>query len=378
MSVALPIDRDAVVAASSPRGILIVRLGAMGDVLHALPAVAALRHAYPRARIGWIIERRWQSLLAAESPGRTPDHTQDCAPLSPARPLVDCIHPVDTRLWRSAPFTRKTLHELKTAFSNMRSLHYEVAIDFQGALKSALAGRLSGASELNGFTRPREVPASILYTRRIIASGTHVIDQNLSLAAALTGLPSSGIDFPLPHDTAAEHQCESELARMGITQFAILTPGAGWGAKQWPAARYGELAASLGKLGLRSLINAAPGEEALAATVVEHSGGAAISLACSLPHLIAFTRRAQLFIGGDTGPMHLAAALKVPVVALFGPTDPSRNGPYTANCVVIRDPRSITSYSHGNAADPGLSAIESSQVIAAATNLLGGTGKKHE
>jgi heptosyltransferase-1 len=121
---------------------------------------------------------------------------------------------------------------------------------------------------------------------------------------------------------------DKQLTKQGISNFAILNPGAGWGAKRWPAERYGHVARALAATGVRSILNYGPGEEGMAQQAEAASEGAAVVMKSSITELIALTRRARLFVGGDTGPMHLAAALNVPVVGIFGPTDPARNGPY--------------------------------------------------
>src|SRR5581483_2894602 len=295
-------------------------------------------------------------------------------PLSSARPLVHCVHTVNTGAWRAAPLSRDTRRTVVAAVRELRARNYDVAVDFQGTIKSATLAVVSGARQRIGFAHTREKPASVLYSRRVEARGTHIVEQNLSLATAITGRTAPEIPFPeLPLDHGAECACEAELGRRGLREFAILSPGAGWGAKQWPAEGYAEVARALGKLGLRSLVNFGPGEEALAAAIAAQSGGAAEPLPSSnlegerlanpadrvsaLPYLIAFTRRARLFLGGDTGPMHLAAALRIPVVAIFGPTDPARNGPYGTRSIVLRSSKSVTSYSHRDRSDAGLLAI---------------------
>jgi heptosyltransferase-1 len=153
-------------------------------------------------------------------------------------------------------------------------------------------------------------------------------------------------------------------------EFAILNPGAGWGAKRWPAERYGEVARGLGDLGVRSILNYGPGEEELVRVAGVASGGTAQAMSCTISELIALTRRARLFIGGDTGPLHLAAALRVPVVAIYGPTDPARNGPYGTRSIVLRSAESVTSHARRAAADEGLLAIGSEAVVGAAKRLL--------
>lgn len=349
--------------------ILAVRLGAMGDVIHALAAVAALRDAFPEARIGWAVEERWAELLCA--PGEMMD-----LPRSAAKPLVDVVHPVDTAAWRSAPLSDETWGETVDSLRGLRAARYEAAIDFQGLMKSALVAKASGAPVRLGFADPKESAAKLFYTRAVARSGTHVVEMNLALARALSGKEAAPARFELPRDPDAEAWCDAELRRRGAERFLLLTPGGGWGAKLWPAARFGEAARALAQDDLRTLVNYGPGpsEAALAQEVVAASGGAAEALSCSVSELIALTRRTQLFLGGDTGPMHLAAALGVPVVTIFGPTDPARNGPFGKRNVVLRSAASQTSYAHRSAVDPGLLAITTEEVVAAARRLL----RKHD
>ena len=161
------------------------------------------------------------------------------------------------------------------------------------------------------------------------------------------------------------------MADAGIKDFAILNPGAGWGAKRWPSERYGLVARALADRGVRSVINFGPGEEALAQATAVAGAGAAVALQCTISELIALTRRAKLFIGGDTGPLHLAAALQVPVVAIFGPTDPARNGPYGTRSVVLRNPESATTHARNPNPDEAMLEIGVDAVVDAARSLLG-------
>src|ERR1700690_1431506 len=162
--------------------LLIVRLGAMGDVVHTLPAVAALRAAFPEATLGWLIEERWAELLCTLPTPRS-------GPRSAQRPLVDRIHTVNTRRWRSAPFTVATWERIAASISDLRAARYEIALDLQGAIRSSLLARWSGAPVIYGAAQPRENLASMFYTRQIITGGGHVVEQNLSLAAALANRP---------------------------------------------------------------------------------------------------------------------------------------------------------------------------------------------
>jgi heptosyltransferase-1 len=344
--------------------ILIVRLSSMGDVIHALPAAAMLREAFPHATLGWLIEERWAELLCTLSYPRAGER-------SPQRPLVDHLHPVSLKRWRRSLVSPQTWERIAASLSDLRAVNYQVAIDFQGAVRSAILARWSGAPTVYGAMQPREHPASMWYTRTVLTRGAHVVQQACSLVEALVGetLPIPPAHFPC--DAIGESAMDLRLHELGIHDFAILNPGAGWGAKQWPAQRYGEVAQALAQDGLKTILNYGPHEESLARTAEAASGGAAVALSFSVSELISLTRRAKLFIGGDTGPMHLAAALGIPVVALFGPTDPARNGPCGTRSIVLRNPASRTSLSHKNESDPGLLAITPADVIQAARQLLG-------
>jgi heptosyltransferase-1 len=354
---------------------LIVRLSAMGDVLHTLPAVYALREALPQAFIGWLIEERWAELLCAPGTARRGSR-------SSARPLVDEVHTVNLKQWGKSLFSISTAQRVATVWNDVRDAHYDVAVDLQGAMRSAVLARFSGARAVYGAAEPRESPASLWYTRKAVARGRHVIEQNLSVAESV--LQSMGVPPPrraiaadsrciLPRDSQAECRIEQRLVKCGVREFAILNPGAGWGAKRWPAERYGEVARKLAAQGLRSILNYGPGEEELVGVAESASRGAALAMSCTITELIALTRRARMFIGGDTGPLHLAAALQVPVVAIYGPTDPARNGPYGTHSVVLRSASSLTDHARRSAPDEGLLEIESEAVVAAAEKLLADT-----
>jgi heptosyltransferase I len=355
---------ESAILASNIRRLLIVRLGAMGDVIHGLAAVTALRAAFPNAMMGWLIEERWAELLCTLPTPRS-------GPLSPQRPLVDRVHTVNTRQWRTAPFSVATWERVAASLSDLRAARYEITLDLQGAVRSSLLARWSGAPVIYGAAQPRENLASMFYTRQVIPHGEHVVEHNLSLAEAVARRPLKIPQIELPCDEASDQECERRLNAQGLQEFALLNPGAGWGAKQWPAERYGEVARRLAGSGLRSLINFGPGEENLARAVASASGGTAETFTGSLTQLIALARRARLFIGGDTGPMHLAAALGVLVVGIFGPTDPARNGPFGTRSIVLRSAASYTSYSHVPGPDDGLREISAEQVVAAARQLLG-------
>jgi heptosyltransferase-1 len=344
--------------------LLVVRLSAMGDIIHTLPAAAMLRQAFPHATLGWLIEERWAELLCTSRYPRSGER-------SPQRPMIDRVHAVNLAEWRRQPFSFNTWQQVAAGLSQLRGIRYDAVVDFQGAVRSALLARWSGATVIYGDAQPRENTASMFYTRNVLTTGVHVVEQALTLAKAViptATVPAtlqSQVEFPVDPDA------ENRIAGLGDeNDFVILNPGAGWGAKMWPAERYGEVAKELARDGLRSVVNYGPGEEELAEAVASASGGAAEPISCSISELIALTRRARLFIGGDTGPMHLAAALKIPVVAIFGPTNPARNGPFGTSSMVLRSADSTTDHTRRREPDQGLLAISVGEVVTATRNLL--------
>jgi lipopolysaccharide heptosyltransferase I len=355
-----------------PKRLLVMRLGAMGDVIHTMHAVARLRNALPHVQLGWMIEERWSELLCAMGAARSGARSR-------TRPLVDFVHLVNTKAWRKSLLSSQTRRQFSSLLKEVRQQEYDLAVDFQGAIKSALLARLSRTERVLGMDRPRETPARMFYSALVRTQGPHVIDHYGELAAevlsrycpdqASRAITFSEPSLEFPHDATSEAKVSSRLNNI-TRRLVLLNPGAGWGAKQWPAERYGEISRELQKEGAIILVNYGPGEEQLARNVHSSSDGAAQPITCSLGELISLTRRASLFIGGDTGPLHLAAALGVPVVAIFGPTDPARNGPYGSKSVVIRKSASRTSLSHTHAPDPGLLQITSHEVLAAAHQLL--------
>ncbi len=332
---------------------LVVRLGAMGDVLHAMPALAALRERLPQCHLGWVIEPRWAPLLRVDD---------DAVPGTPAMPLVDRVHVAHARGWARRPLMPATWHAMQTLRSELQAEHYDLAIDLQGAVRSALIGRASGA-RLVGEAAPRESAARWFFARRVKTHGVHVIEQAAEVVAAATALPINPMLPPLPVSEAAETTIAALLP--SDCPLAVLHPGAGWGAKRWPASRYGAVAAALAAHGYAVAINCAPGEEALTAEALRSSGGTAVEARTDMAELIALTRRCSVTIGGDTGPLHLACALGKPVVGIFGPTDPARNGPYGVPSRVLRHPASRRDHTRHSEPEAGLLRITVEEVVAA-------------
>jgi heptosyltransferase-1 len=360
--------------------LLVVRLGAMGDILHALPAVTALRLAHPTWQIGWVVEPHWEPLLRARNTeqGTATDAQPATAggPATTARssvmPVVDRIHFAPTRQWKRHPLNSGTIAEIKTLRRELRAAGYHAVLDLQGAIRSAVIARISGCSRRVGEAAPREWPAHWLFSERIATHGAHVIEQDVELASAIAGDALAPAEPLLPVDAESENWCDARFApptAYGRQQpVALITPGAGWGAKRWPPERYAEVARGLAARGMRVVVNCGPGEEPLAEPIAV--GGAAELLTATLPQLIALTRRIALCIGGDTGPLHLACALNRPVVGIYGPTAPSRNGPFGTRAVVLRNPQSRVDHSRRAAPDPGLLTIEPQEVLSAADQLL--------
>lgn len=351
--------------------ILIVRMGALGDILHALPAATAMRAALPDATIGWLVEERWSELLTARRHKETP------VVRGPQRPVVDLVHTVNTKRWRQRFFRPATMAEIRGDINRLRRAHYDIAIDFQGNVKSAFFAWLSKPATMAGYVDPRESAARVFYSHKFSRLGEHVIEQNLALAnQALRGflgpteMPMTTPQLPL--DPAAEAWAEREIQRLGVASFALVNPGAGWGGKQWPGERFGEIAKALAVHNVKTLVNVGPGEEDLAEAVTRSSGGNAFPVHCTIGQLISITRRARLFVGGDTGPLHLAAALGVPTLGLYGPTDPARTGPFGPRTIALRHPESETTFSHHRRPDDGLLKITAEEAITAARHLLGG------
>lgn len=336
----------------------------MGDVLHAMPAVAALRQRHPDWFIGWAIDPCWKELL----------HTDAASARGPNMPLIDRCYPVPAREWNRRPFSLQTLSEIRALRRELRGERFDICIDMQGSIRSSIIGRMAGAKRFAGPAEPRERPARWLYGQRVKTAAAHVIEQGCEILGTAVGELLTPAKVELPVDDAAEAWRDELLSQLspGIAtpKFAIIAPSAGWGAKQWPVERYGAVAAELARAGYMPLVNAVFAGDMLADAVVEASAETAVVVPCSVGQLIALTRRASLVIAGDTGPLHLAAALERPVVALFGPTDPARNGPYGTASRVLRHPSSRKDHTRHAETEEGLMHLTTDEVVAAAFDLL--------
>jgi lipopolysaccharide heptosyltransferase I len=286
---------------------LIVRLGALGDIVHAIPAAAALRAAFPAARIDWLVDAKHREILELV-------------------PVIDCV------LSLEAP----TIRGWVAATRRLRAARYDAALDFQGLMKSAVLARASGARRVLGFSiwHLREKGARPFYSESVETGSTHVVHKNLRLLEAL-GIRNPAVELPLVQVESPAR--DAILARTAGRPFAVINPGAAWPNKCWFTDRFGELAVFLKEVrGLEPFVLWGPGEEGLARVVVEASGGAArLAPPTRLADLVEICRSASLMVSGDTGPLHIAAAVGTPIVSIFGPTDPARNGPWAPDDISV-------------------------------------------
>ncbi len=293
--------------------ILIIKLGAIGDIIHTLPALAAIRAKFSDAEISWVAEKRSAEVLRGND-------------------LIDNLIEVDTKSLRGGTVIEKILVHGPRQLRNLRQYEFDIAIDFQGLLKSGTIAKLSGAKSRWGFGRKdlREPAARVFYTATAKIPGmTHVIRRNLQLASAALGIDGAETKPKFPIFTTTEHKLEAaELARRSTPDFALLNPAGGWVTKLWHPEKYGRIADMIwDEFGIGSIIVTGPNETPLAEKVLCSSrSGKTIAVQPTLKGFYELARQARLYIGGDTGPTHLAIAAGTPIVGIFGPTEWWRNG----------------------------------------------------
>jgi heptosyltransferase-1 len=337
----------------SEQRFLVVRLSSLGDIVHTFPAVAGLRESFPDAEIVWLTHPRWKPLVESSS--------------------------LATEIWATETRSFTSLREI---LGRIRGKAFDAAIDYQGLWKSAAFSFFGRVPQRIGFSSEtiREYGVPILYTDRVRCTETHIAEQNgeLSLRAGAQHR-TAGVHLTVPPAEASA--VREYLGSLGIDRYVALSPGGGWRSKCWPADRFGALCRKIrDSLGLPCLVNYGPGEESIAAVVRDASGDAdPILYNGVLGQLMALMRNALCLVGGDSGPLHLAVALGTPAVALFGPTDPGRNGPYrgggnagsaSAVDIVMRSPHAVTSYKRSGQVDSSMLEIEVDAVFDAVRRLV--------
>jgi lipopolysaccharide heptosyltransferase I len=345
--------------------ILIVKLGSIGDIVHTLPSLAAIRRALPEAKISWVVEQRTSEILRDN-------------------PFLDRLIVIDTKALRRGLMSGETLRAPRRQLRLLRASAFDLALDFQGLIKSAMVARLSGARRIYGFDREalRERASRMLLHQTVnIPERSHVIRKNLTLVESALGIPvpldEDEFEFPI----ALEEQHNSEALGAAGTDgpYAILNPGGGWPTKLWSAEKFGALADELwSHFGLHSLVTVGPGENELAERALSSSrSGRARAVSVSLKGFCALAKNAQVYVGGETGPTHLAIAMRTPVVGLLGPTEWWRNGsPYRDDICVERNDIGCRENCHRRSCSQWICMdIDVDRVLQAVTDRLGRTGR---
>ena len=337
----------------------------MGDILHALPAVAALRIAHPEWEIDWVVEPMWKPLLAAEdSSGRDSENP------SSKQPIVDRLHLAPTKNWRRNLFASQTRREIGALRKTLRAGKYDAVLDLQGAVRSAILGRMAGCRRFIGETEPRERIARWLFNERVATTGQHVIEQDLELAKAIAGDKLTYIQPPLPIDPAAESWANGLMDEYEGAPAALINPGAGWGAKRWPAERYADVARVLLDRGFRVLVNAGPGELSLPTPSCRKQAAARVRscrrLSNSLPSPAAppsplpATPGPSIWLVLSAAPSSASTAPPIPAATALSALD-------SRYCEVLRVAATIR---RNEAPEAGLLTISPEDVLQAADELL--------
>ena len=330
-----------------PERFLVVRLTALGDILHTVPAVAALRAAHLRAKIDWVVDRKW-------------------APVLEGSPAINEVIAFDGRsIWSAWECVQR-----------LRQDHYTCAIDFQGLYKSSLLAAFSGANRRIGFDRAwaREEGSALFYTEAVVPVGRHVAELNYSLAERAGALRPEKPEYPLRVPAGGAASIRARLKDLGISgDYIAVAPGGSWRAKCWPAERFGELCRRLeSESSLPVVVITGPGEESLAEVVSRAAAPVPpVAVKTTVEELMGLLAHARCLIAVDSGPLHLAAALGTPVVGLYGPTNPVRNGPFATGAVIVHlaQPNEI-SYKRRSEYSPAMLRIGVEDVMSAVRTLL--------
>ncbi len=292
--------------------ILIIKPSALGDIVHSLPFLAAVKKQFPAARVDWVVARGLHTFLEGH-------------------PLINRLWVIEKDQWKQPGNLRQTVRQILQLKRDLRAAQYDVSIDLSGLLRSGLISWMSDADMKLGFKESDE-GSPFFYTHKIHGSmQIHAIDRYLEIARFM-GCQVDEIEYPFaPYDP-----CPPILDELP-GQYVVMSPSAGKPANRWSAEKFGRLAS---QLPFPAVVIAGKAEVEIADQVVAASNGNAISIAgrTGLKDLMAVIENARFFICNDTGPMHIAAALNIPVFAIFGPANPVRTGPYGSIHTVIQHP----------------------------------------
>lgn len=295
----------------TPEKILVIKPSSLGDVVHSLPFLNVLRDRFPRSEIHWIIAKGFEGLLEGH-------------------PMINRLLIINKNEWKKIKNVKDTISELRSLFKSLKKEKFDIVADLQGLLRSGVLTAATGASVRVGFKEARE-GSSIFYTHRVEGGkDIHAVDRYLKIAKFL-GCDIADVCFPLPLSFGSSRVTQY----LPDKEYAVLVPGARWKTKKWPPEKFGELAS---RLPMEFLIVGGKSDTDISNKVVNSSKGNAVSIAgkTNIKELIETMRKAKFVVSNDSGPMHIAAAIGVPVFAIFGPTNPLRTGPYGKGHIIIR------------------------------------------
>lgn len=318
---------------------LVVRLSSLGDIVHTLPAIAALRESFASAQIDWVVDQRWLQ-------------------------LAEMVQGIDTLI----PLQRSPLG-VAACVQRLRAARYSCVVDYQGLYRSAVLTWSSGGTRTIGFDRcaAREPGSSMFYSERVVPTGRHVAEMNLDLSLRAGARAPRALQFPLQVPEHELQRVREKVRQEGVADYVVLSPGGGWVSKCWTPDRYGVLALELWRRhAVRSFVNVSPSQGELARGVLAAAGDSnPLVVSPPLQELAALVAGARLVVGADTGPVHLAAALGTRVVALFGPTDPARNGPLPSGSVLRNASGEESTYKRGKEYSETMLSVSVEQVLEA-------------
>lgn len=301
-----------IVIKKPPKKILIIKPSSLGDIVHSLPFLNAVKDAFPFAEIHWVVAKGLEGLLE--------NH-----------PMIKRLWIINKDQWKSLSRIRQTVFEFIDLFKALEKESYDIVIDLQGLLRSGILAYATRCLVRIGFKEARE-GSSLFYTHKIKGEKElHAVDRCLKIASAI-GCETRQVSFPMPLIKESE---KIKALKKDFGDYAVLVPGARWKTKRWQPAKFGRL---ISMLDMKTVIVGGLMDTEIAKDIEICSAGKALSMAgkTDIKELISIIRGARCVISNDSGPMHIAAALNIPVVAIFGPTNPIRTGPYGKNNVIVR------------------------------------------